>query len=49
MAQSPTTKSVTEDAFLADRQKFWRSFTSFTLGTVITVAVILALLALFLV
>jgi hypothetical protein len=49
MAQSPTIQPVTEDAFLADRQKFWQSFTSATLGTVITVAVILALLALFLV
>jgi hypothetical protein len=48
MAQSPTTPSITEDAFLADRQKFWRSFTSATFGTVIAVAVILVLLALFL-
>jgi hypothetical protein len=47
MAQSPTTAAVTEDAFLADRQKFWRGFTTATFGAAGVVAVILILLAIF--
>ncbi|WP_162530524.1 hypothetical protein [Rhodovastum atsumiense] len=50
MAQTSTSSPpVTEEAFLADRQQFFQSFTSFTTGTIITVAVILLLLAFFLV
>ena len=37
-----------EDAFVADRQKFWGSFTSFTTFAVIAVAVVVAGLAFFL-
>ncbi len=43
MAQ-PTTLNeapVTEDAFLADRQSFWSSFTSFTFAAVLLIAVLL--------
>jgi hypothetical protein len=51
MAQTPSssTAPLTEDALIADRQKFWTSFTSFTTGAVIVVAVVLILMALFLV
>ncbi len=48
----PTTTTdapLTEDAFLADRQKFWGSFTSFTAGSVIVMVILLALMAYFLV
>jgi hypothetical protein len=50
MAQPPATgpAPVTEDAFLAERQKFWSGFTGFTLGSVIFVAVLLILMAIFL-
>jgi hypothetical protein len=48
MAQAPSTSPVTEEAFIADRQNFWNSFTSFTIGSAIAVAVILILMALFL-
>lgn len=50
MAQSPThsTAPVTEDAFLADRQKFWSAFTGATLATVIFLVVLLILMAIFL-
>ena len=48
MAHRPATPPVTEDAFLADRQAFWNSFTSFTTGSVIAIAVLLILMALFL-
>ena len=48
MAQAPGASPITEQAFLADRQSFWNSFTTFTLGSVIAVAVILILMALFL-
>lgn len=49
MAQAPTPPPVTEDAFLADRISFWKSFNAFTLGAVIVVATLLLLLAFFLV
>jgi hypothetical protein len=39
----------TEEAFLADRQRFWGSFTHFTLGCVISIVVLLILMAIFLV
>jgi hypothetical protein len=50
MAQVPTTSAapLTEDAFLADRQKFWSAFTGATMGAAIFVAVLLILLAIFL-
>jgi hypothetical protein len=38
----------TPEAFLADRQRFWSSWTHFTLGSVILVVVVLVLMALFL-
>ncbi len=44
-----TQAPLTEDAFLADRQRFWASFTSFTTGSVIAVVVLLILMAIFLV
>ncbi len=40
---------MTEDAFIADRQKFWNWFTSATLVSVITVVIIVILMAIFLV
>ncbi len=44
-----TQPKLTEEAFLADRQRFWGSFTSFTIGSVIFVVVLLILMAIFLV
>jgi hypothetical protein len=38
----------TPEAFLADRQRFWDSWTHFTLGSVIAIIVLLVLMALFL-
>jgi len=40
---------LTEEAFLADRQRFWVSFTHFTFTGVVCVVVLLILMALFLV
>ncbi len=40
---------LTEDAFLADRQRFWGSFTTFTLISLISVVILLILMAIFLV
>jgi hypothetical protein len=51
MADTTTSRSlapITEDAFIADRQAFWKSFTGFVLTSVISVVVILVLLAIFL-
>lgn len=48
-APSTTLPPVTEEAFLADRQKFLASFTSFTTGSVIALVVLLVLMAIFLV
>jgi hypothetical protein len=48
MATAPSTPPLTEEAFIADRQSFWNSFTSFTTGSVITIVVLLILMALFL-
>ena len=44
-----TPAPLTEDAFLADRQRFWGGFTSFTLIGVIFMVVLLILMAIFLV
>jgi hypothetical protein len=51
MALTPSSNlaPVTEDAFLADRQKFWASFGHFTLGMVIFLVILLALMGIFLV
>ena len=55
MATAPTTTTVTEpgpnavDAFVADRQAFWGSFTSFVTMAAIALVVLLALMAFFLV
>lgn len=48
MAQTSGTAPLTEEAFLADRQGFWNSFTAFVTGSAIAVAVLLILMALFL-
>lgn len=46
----PTTNApLTEDAFLADRQKFWGSFTGFTVGAVVVLVVLLLGMLVFLV
>ncbi len=51
MATSPTTVtgSETEEAFLADRQRFWTSWTRFTLWVVLGVVLLLILMTIFLV
>ncbi len=51
MAQPPISSPapLTEDAFLADRQKFWSAFTGATTVTVILLAVLLILMTIFLV
>ena len=46
---STTPAPLTEDAFLADRQRFWGSFTHFTLVSVIFLVVLIVLMAIFLV
>lgn len=48
-AHTTTLAPVTEEAFLADRQKFLASFASFTTGAVIFLVVLLVLMAVFLV
>jgi hypothetical protein len=47
-AAHPPMRTETPEAFLADRQRFWSSFTHFTLGTVIFMVVLLVLMAFFL-
>lgn len=51
MSTAPETirAPLTEEAFLADRQKFWGDFTGFTTGSVIAVVVLLIAMAIFLV
>jgi hypothetical protein len=51
MAQSPAPVDapLTEEAFYADRRKFWGSFTGATRNAVIGVVVLLILLTIFLV
>ncbi len=48
---TPTTRytgPTTTESLLADRQKFWGSFTSATTGAVIFMVILLALMGLFL-
>jgi hypothetical protein len=45
----PATSVETPEAFLADRQRFWSSFTHFTLGSVIFIVIVLVLMAIFLI
>ncbi len=47
-AANPPGRVETPEAFLADRQSFWSSFTKFTLASVIFVVLLLILMALFL-
>ena len=47
-AHSPTTRSETPEAFLADRQNFWNGFTHFTLWSVIAIIILLVGMAIFL-
>ncbi len=51
MAQQPTVfrGPESEEAFLADRQRFWFAFTKFTTVTVVSVVVLLILMTIFLV
>jgi hypothetical protein len=51
MAQRPTLfrGPETEDAFLADRQRFWFAFTRFTMWVVGAVVLVLILMTVFLV
>jgi hypothetical protein len=48
MALQPSAPPVTTEAFIADRQQFWKGFMSFVIGNVVAVAVILILMALLL-
>jgi hypothetical protein len=47
-ASSRTAGDETSDAFLADRQNFWKGFTHFTLWTVIFMVGLLIAMAVFL-
>lgn len=47
MANNPP--PVTNEAFLADRMRFWEGFTGATTGTCVALAVLLVLMAYFLV
>ncbi len=51
MAQTPThfRGPETEEAFLADRQRFWTAWTRFTLWNVVAIVVLLILMTVFLV
>jgi hypothetical protein len=49
MAETATLAPVTEEAFVADRQKFWRLFTGFVAGNAAAIALLLILMAIFLV
>ncbi len=51
MAHSPQTVSGPEsqEAFLADRERFWHAWTRFTIGSVIFLVLLLVLMAVFLV
>jgi len=51
MAHSPTTVSGPEldEAFLADRQRFWAGFTSFVFWSAALIVLILILMTVFLV
>lgn len=45
----PTQGANIDEAFVADRQKFWSSFTSFTTFAVVALVVVLILMGIFLV
>jgi hypothetical protein len=47
-AVRPPMLTETPEAFLADRQRFWNSFTHFTLGSVIFIILLLVGMAIFL-
>ncbi|MDE2006265.1 MAG: hypothetical protein KGI51_06850 [Rhodospirillales bacterium] len=51
MAHSPHTASgpLSQEAFLADRERFWHGWTRFTTGSVIFLVLLLVLMAWFLV
>jgi hypothetical protein len=49
MAQPAQLPPVTEDAFTADRQKFWGEFGGFVTASVIGVVILLVLMLIFLV
>ena len=51
MARLPVsaTGPETEEAFLADRQRFWLGFTSFTFWVAVFIAILLILMTIFLV
>ncbi len=51
MAQRPTPfrGPETEEAFLADRQRFWFSFTKFVMWNVVAIVLVLILMTVFLV
>jgi hypothetical protein len=52
MAQTPapvTPPPITEDAFMADRMRFWSGWCTFVTTNVVLIIVILALMAWFLV
>ncbi len=44
----PATPMLNEDAFVADRQRFWSTFTGFTTFAVIAVVVLVVGMAIFL-
>ncbi|HUZ63642.1 MAG TPA: hypothetical protein VMU82_08010 [Acetobacteraceae bacterium] len=45
---TPPSGSLTQDAFVQDRQRFWGSFTHFVLGMTIFLVVLLILMGYFL-
>jgi hypothetical protein len=47
-AAHPPMRVETPEALLADRQRFWSSFTHFTLGSVIFIVLLLVGMAIFL-
>ena len=47
-APSPVVNPVSEDAFTADRQRFFGGFCTGTVASAVTMAVILVLMAIFL-
>lgn len=51
MARLPAsaTGPATEEAFLADRQRFWLGFTSFTFWAAVFIVILLILMVIFLV
>ncbi len=49
VAPRPGQSTLTEESFLADRQKFWGDFTGFTTSAVIALVVLLVAMVVFLV